>query len=102
MSDRSLSCLRCGADMRYIQTQKLQFGEAGLLLGILPNLLAGAVEVDIYTCPDCARLEFFLSDSSGKAEDRIAQTVCPNCGKRHDIDYHMCPFCKYDYLQRSR
>ena len=27
------------------------------------------------------------------AEDRIARTACPNCGKHHDIDYYKCPNC---------
>ncbi len=27
--------------------------------------------------------------------DDISKTTCPRCGKRHDIDYPKCPFCKY-------
>ena len=32
-------------------------------------------------------------------EDEIAQRICPNCGKSHDIDYPKCPHCKYSYLE---
>lgn len=27
----------------------------------------------------------------------ISQTICPNCGKKHDIDYPKCPHCKHQY-----
>ena len=32
-------------------------------------------------------------------EDEIAQRICPDCGKSHDIDYPKCPHCKYSYLE---
>ena len=67
----NMPCLRCGHEMNHIKTEKLQLGQTGWILGDLPNLLAGAMEVDIYTCP--------------------------NCGKKHNFDYPKCPFCKYDY-----
>ena len=86
-------CLRCGSGMTYIKTEKLQLGQTGWLLGDLPNLLAGAMEVEIYTCPKCRKIEFFLADD----EEGLPQTQCPRCGKRHDFDYPKCPFCKYDY-----
>lgn len=27
----------------------------------------------------------------------ISKMTCPNCGKKHDIDYPKCPHCKYQY-----
>ncbi len=30
-------------------------------------------------------------------ESGIAQVVCPNCGKKHDMDYPKCPYCKHQY-----
>ena len=27
----------------------------------------------------------------------IEKTICPNCGKKHDIDYPKCPYCKHQY-----
>ena len=90
----NIVCLRCGHEMHRIKTEKLQLGQTGWILGDLPNLLAGALEVDIYACPDCRKLEFFLADAD---EEDIPQKQCPNCGKQHDFDYPRCPFCKYSY-----
>ncbi len=27
---------------------------------------------------------------------RIAQTTCPNCGEKHDVDDPKCPYCDHD------
>ncbi|MBR5871601.1 MAG: hypothetical protein IKZ09_11260 [Clostridia bacterium] len=91
---RQLSCLRCGQKMNHIKKQKLQLGQTGWIFGDLPNLLAGAMEVDIYSCPDCGKIEFFLADDH---EEGLPQRRCPKCGKQHDFEYPRCPFCKYDY-----
>ncbi len=94
---RELRCLRCQKEMHYIGTKKLQLGETGWILGDLPNLLAGAMAVDIYTCPACGKVEFFQPDFSG---DGIAMKECPKCGQRHECDDPKCPFCKYDYYNK--
>jgi len=90
----NMACLRCGREMNHIRTENLQFGKTGWILGDLPNLLAGAMEVDIYACPNCGKVEFFLTDAE---EEGLPQKQCPNCGKRHDFDYPKCPFCKFNY-----
>ena len=92
--NRNIFCLRCEQRMKHIRTEKLQLGETGWVLGDLPNLLAGALEVDIYSCPECGKLEFFLANDD---EEELPQKQCPNCGKWHDFDYPKCPFCKFDY-----
>lgn len=89
-------CLRCQKEMSHMKREKLQLGETGWILGDLPNLFAGAMEVDIYICPVCKKLEFFLAE---ELEEESPQKQCPNCGKRHDFDYPKCPFCKYDYYK---
>ena len=48
-----LNCLRCGAGMNFLCREKMQLGQTGWLLGDLPNLVAGAMEVEIYACPKC-------------------------------------------------
>ena len=48
-----LNCLRCGAGMRFIRREKFQLGQTGWVLGDLPNLFAGAMEIEIYVCPKC-------------------------------------------------
>ena len=91
-----MKCLRCGETMRYIKTENLQLGKTGWVLGDLPNLWAGAMEVCIYSCPNCGKLEFYLAESES-FEEELPQKQCPKCGKMHDFDYPHCPFCKYDY-----
>ena len=93
---KNITCTRCNTPMNHIGTKKLQLGETGWLLGDLPNLLAGAMEVDIYTCSSCGKIEFFMPESSG---DDIGLRKCPSCGKKHEFDDPKCPFCKYDYYK---
>lgn len=65
-----LNCLRCGAGMRFIRREKFQLGQTGWVLGDLPNLFAGAMEIEIYVCPKCGKLEFFQPGS-----DKFAGTA---------------------------
>lgn len=97
---RELDCLRCGNLMEYIKSEKIQLGQYGLLLGDISNLIAGALEVDIYICNGCGKIEFFRMEEGEVEEGQIAQNKCPNCGRMHDIDYPKCPFCKYDYRDK--
>lgn len=83
--------------MNYTRTEKLQFGQTGWILGDLPNLLAGAMEVDVYSCHECGKLEFYMSDQTEKTNEELPQKQCPKCKKMHDFDYPKCPFCKFDY-----
>ncbi len=93
---RDLKCLRCQEPMRYIKSEKLQLGQTGWFLGDLPNLLSGAMEVEIYACPACGKLELYQSTKTA-AEKDLPQVKCPKCGKTHDFDYPKCPFCKFQY-----
>ena len=96
--ENNIVCLRCGQTMNHIRTEKLQFGQTGWILGDLPNLLAGAMEVDIYCCLQCRKLEFFLVDNKKEESiEEVPQKTCPLCGRKHDFDYPKCPFCKFDY-----
>ena len=95
----NIACLRCGQVMKHIRTEKLQFGQTGWILGDLPNLFAGAMEVDIYSCPQCRKLEFFLPDNKKEAslEEAVPQKTCPLCGRMHNADESKCPFCNFAY-----
>ncbi len=93
----NIDCLRCGKQMSHIGIEKIQLGQTGWIFGDLSNLLAGAMEVDIYCCPECRKLEFFSADA---VEEELPQKKCPKCGKMHDFDYPKCPFCKYDYTRK--
>lgn len=93
---RRIVCLRCDAPMGYIKTEKLQLGQTGWILGDLPNLISGAMSVEIYSCPQCGKIEFFQS-AEHIAQTDMPQVKCPKCGKMHDFDYPKCPFCKFVY-----
>lgn len=93
---KTLQCLRCGAEMRFFAKEKLQLGKTGWVLGDLPNLLAGALAVDIFLCNKCGKLEFYIADN-GEQEGALPQRTCPACGAVHDFDFPKCPKCKHDY-----
>ena len=101
-----LSCLRCGQIMNYISRERIRLGRPYSIIDELTGLLSGSTEVEIYTCPGCGKLEFYLADITDAEEDGgedeysegdIPQVRCPSCGKYHDFDYPKCPYCKHDY-----
>ena len=83
--------------MQYLSREKLQLGKTGWVLGDLPNLLSGALEVQIFVCPKCRKLEFFLAENEVLDDDTPKRT-CPDCGTVHDFDYPKCPNCKHEYF----
>ena len=92
-------CLRCQEEMSFLAKEQIQPGKTGWIFGDLPNLLSGALKVDIYICPSYQKLEFFATD--GKKQDgETPQKTCPACGTVHDFDYPKCPRCKYDYYSK--
>ena len=93
---KDMKCLRCEEPMQFFTTENLQLGKTGWILGDLPNLLAGALAVDIYVCPACRKLEFYVADET-EAEASLPKKTCPVCGTIHDFDYPKCPRCKYEY-----
>ena len=91
-----IQCLRCGVEMEFVAREKIQLGQTGWVLGGLDNLLAGALETAIFTCPKCGKLEFFRGDffdDAGEEPGSIAQTRCPGCGTLYEMDYPKCPRC---------
>ncbi len=92
---KQVDCVGCGAVMRFLVRESIQLGKTGWILGDIPNLIAGALKVDIYICPSCQRLAFFAAEE-GK-QDGFPTKACPRCGCVHDFDYPKCPKCKHDY-----
>ena len=120
-------CLRCDAAMKFGMQQKFQLGQTSFLLGDWPNLMAGALELEVWFCPKCGKVEFFVPGSSDRPEhheepaksgefdfvesvvsegidavsaDGMPQKKCPTCGREHDFDYPRCPYCKHDYYAK--
>jgi DNA-directed RNA polymerase subunit RPC12/RpoP len=81
--------------MHDIGVEKVQLGQSGLLTGILRNLIAGSLEVEIYICSECGKVEFY--STHGYGDDELPQKTCPQCGSTHDIDFPRCPNCNYKY-----
>ena len=91
---KNLDCLRCGKPLAYIKREKLQLGQTGWFLGDWPNLIAGALEVDIYTCPSCGKIEFYAAgDQPAEEGNGMPRVKCPYCGHLHDMDDSRCPYC---------
>jgi len=57
--ERTLFCLRCQSEMNHIMDEEIQLGRTGVLFGHWSNLIAGSLEVCVYGCPTCGKLEFF-------------------------------------------
>ena len=94
----TLTCLRCGEPLQYMSKEHLQLGKTGWILGGLPNLVAGALSVDIYVCPNCRKLEFYMAEGEDiHADEELPRRTCPKCGAVHDFDAPKCPKCKHDY-----
>ena len=51
--DDGKRCSGCGGAMRLFGREQIQLGRSSLLFGTLPHLLAGALDVEIWECPQC-------------------------------------------------
>lgn len=45
--------------MQYKGTDQIQLGKTRFFMGTLSNLLSSALDVAIYECPGCGKIEFF-------------------------------------------
>ena len=87
--------------MRFGSREKLQLGQTGWILGDLPNLIAGAMELEIYFCPQCGKVEFFTPEvATAYSHSDLPQKKCPKCGRNHDFDFPKCPHCDFDYYAK--
>ena len=91
--DQDKKCANCGSDMEFLGEEQIQLGHYGFFLGHLSNLVSGSLEVEIWGCPDCGKLDFYRRNSSGGDEGHMAQVICPKCGTKHDLDDPKCPGC---------
>ena len=96
---KEMTCLRCGGEMRFLAKECLQLGKTGWILGDLPNLIAGALEVEMYICASCKKLEFYAAEMKNVSSSELPQQKCPTCGTVHDFDYPKCPKCGHDYYK---
>ncbi len=87
-------CPNCGGALKFLMRENLQLGKTGFLLGDWPNLLAGALDVDFWSCPACGKLELYLAEpEEALGGDGITQITCRSCGVQYDLDTPSCPHC---------
>ena len=90
-------CGSCGHPMEFIRREDIPLGQASVLGGVWPNVWAGALDVELWGCPNCRKLDFYWvggeDATDWEGEDRMAQTTCPACGHVHDLDDPKCPRC---------
>ena len=56
-------CLRCAGKMECRGREQIQLGKHGFFLGNLGNLMAGALEVEVFTCEGCGKIEFYCNQT---------------------------------------
>lgn len=115
---REVKCLRCREEMSFLKREKLQLGQTGAILGDWPNIIAGALDTEIYYCSRCGKIEMFMpgvgyyedlpqeeeelppevdANIVGVSMYGVPQVRCPACGRKHDFDYPKCVYCGHVY-----
>jgi len=92
-----MKCLRCGEDMQFLSNESIKLANVGPVIDNLLNLISVGLKVNIFVCPKCRKLEFFLAENETLDDDTPKKT-CPDCGTVHDFDYPKCPNCKHTYF----
>lgn len=89
------TCSGCGEDMEFLGEEQIQLGQVGIVFGHLSNLLSGSLDVEIWECCHCGKIDFYRQGSTGREDDegRMPQVICCRCGKKHDLDDPKCPGC---------
>ena len=87
-------CANCGREMEFLGEEQIQLGQYGFFLGHLSNLVNGALDVEIWECFNCGKIEFYRQGSTEKDDEgHMPQVICCKCGKKHDLDDPKCPYC---------
>ena len=56
---RKINCPYCGIQLEYKGAQRIQLGRWRLLLEHWDNWLSGSLNVQLYECPKCGKIEMF-------------------------------------------
>ena len=105
MEDKNLRCLRCDTEMLFAKREDIQLGKQSFWHD-WNHLLHGSLDVDIYVCPKCGRIEFFAPGAAldsirtqtqaAKHEAKPGETVakkCAECGRIVSKAEKYCPVC---------
>lgn len=85
--EQSPTCLRCGSEMVRLGVQTFQLGRETLFFD--SHLFEGGLELKIFGCPSCGKVEFF----SEKVQEWTAEYECPICHAKYPRDAERCPKC---------
>ena len=92
--EKNIRCLRCDRPMNLIKQEHLFLGKVGVQFGDLHYTPSRGLDVEVWCCPVCGKLELFRRQKQAQEdEEGIAQTACPACGIRYDLDSPKCPVC---------
>ena len=72
---RTIHCPRCSKQLNFVGEMELKPG-------------ADALNVEVYACPKCGKMEFFT-----QAEPEMEKIICAGCNRSYDIDFPRCPGC---------
>ena len=113
MGDRNLRCLRCDTEMLFAKREDIQLGKQSFWHD-WNHLLHGSLDVDIYVCPKCGKMEFFAPDVYimrwAESEQKTAvpnreakpgaavAMKCSECGRLVPQGETYCPACGEDGL----
>lgn len=86
--DELKKCLRCDEDMILLEKTCIQLGESTMLTGSWAAY--GGLEVEIYKCNKCLKLEFF---SIAEESSDPLKVKCNQCGREYYSYYQSCPKC---------
>ena len=115
---RKVSCPYCRKALSFLMKESFQKGDSGAWVGRITPHLRGGFEMEIYACPGCGKLEFFLPEEEMEqlpenmeeaelpeygenivrvSQYGVPQIRCPRCGHIHDFDSPRCPRCEHEY-----
>lgn len=64
----SLDCLRCNVELKFLGTKEFHEGARWGLLGELGHLFEHSEAFEVYACPSCGHVEFFVRMTDAGAE----------------------------------
>jgi len=115
---RKVRCSVCNRELNFLMKESFLKGDSGAWVGNITPHFRGGFEMEIYACPKCGKLEFFLPEEEMDqlpedmeevelpeydenivrvSQDGIPQIRCVRCGYIHDFDSPRCPRCEYEY-----
>ncbi len=89
-------CLRCGRPLTFVERQYIQLGKASGWTQLRSNIIAGALDTEIWVCLSCGEYSFFRPGNEEDDEDAsgaFPQVKCEGCGAYYDFDEPKCPNC---------